>query len=85
MTKGTSGANRTCSQSAPSRRAGLRPRWGQPAKRWLFPFPERACVDLPYMAQLLRTEDQDGIVRALQGAIFRDPSRVRRVSRKAAG
>ena len=29
------------------------------------------------MAQLLRTEDQDGIVRALQGAIFRDPSRVR--------
>ncbi|MFQ8832965.1 MAG: hypothetical protein ACLR7U_08880 [Ruthenibacterium lactatiformans] len=38
---------------------------------------ERACVDLPYMAQLLRTEDQDGIVRALQGAIFRDPSRVR--------
>ena len=38
---------------------------------------ERACVDLPYMAQLLRTEDQDGIIRALQGAIFRDPSRVR--------
>ena len=38
---------------------------------------ERACVDLPDMAQLLRTEDQDGIVRALQGAIFRDPSRVR--------